>query len=52
MATCASAPFAHANADVILLSTDGVEFRVFTFFLSLASPFFESLFSLPQAPGP
>lgn len=47
--TCASAPFDHAKADVILRSADGVEFRVFMLFLSLASPFFETLFSLPQA---
>ncbi|KAG0709467.1 hypothetical protein DFH29DRAFT_888701 [Suillus ampliporus] len=51
MATCASAPFDHAKADVILRSADGVEFRVFMLFLSLASPFFETLFGLPQAPG-
>lgn len=50
MATCASSPFDHAKADVILRSADGVEFRVFKLFLSLASPFFETLFSLPQAP--
>ena len=48
--TCASAPFDHAKADVILRSADGVEFRVFKLFLSLASPFFETLFDLPQAP--
>ncbi|KAG2046475.1 hypothetical protein BDR06DRAFT_1025510 [Suillus hirtellus] len=48
--TCASAPFDHAKADVILRSADGVEFRVFMLFLSLASPFFETLFGLPQAP--
>ncbi|KAG2134091.1 hypothetical protein DEU56DRAFT_411682 [Suillus clintonianus] len=50
MATCASAPFDHAQADVILRSADGVEFRVFKLFLSLASPLFETLFGLPQAP--
>ena len=33
-------------------SADGVEFRVFKLFLSLASPFFETLFELPQAPDP
>src|SRR6267154_3816499 len=48
MATCASAPFDHAKADVILRSADGVEFRVFKLFLSLGSPFFETLFDLPQ----
>ncbi|KAG1900109.1 uncharacterized protein F5891DRAFT_340807 [Suillus fuscotomentosus] len=47
---CASVPFDHAKADVILRSADGVEFRVFRLFLSLASPFFETLFDLPQAP--
>lgn len=51
METCASAPFDHAKADVILRSADGVEFRIFMLFLSLASPIFEALFSLPQAPG-
>ncbi|KAG2075596.1 hypothetical protein BDR04DRAFT_1149935 [Suillus decipiens] len=50
MPTCASAPFYHAKADVILRSADDVEFRVFKLFLSLASPFFEALFDLPQAP--
>ncbi|KAG2366386.1 hypothetical protein BDR07DRAFT_1606934 [Suillus spraguei] len=50
MANCASSPFDHAKADVILRSADGVEFRVFKLFLSLASPFFETLFGLPQAP--
>lgn len=50
METCASTPFDHAKADIILRSADGVEFRVFTLFLSLASPFFETLFGLPQAP--
>ncbi|KAJ8590987.1 hypothetical protein M405DRAFT_765635, partial [Rhizopogon salebrosus TDB-379] len=50
MDTCASAPFDHAKADVILRSADGVDFRVFKLFLSLASPFFETMFDLPQAP--
>ena len=44
----ASPPFDHPKADVILRSSDNVEFRVFKIFLSLASPFFESLFELPQ----
>ncbi|KAG1752090.1 hypothetical protein EDB19DRAFT_1893030 [Suillus lakei] len=50
MTTCASAPFDHAQADVILQSADGVEFRIFKLFLSLTSPFFETLFGLPQSP--
>ncbi|KAG6328099.1 hypothetical protein ID866_10990 [Astraeus odoratus] len=42
-------PFDHASADVILRSADNVDFRVFKLFLSLASPFFETLFELPQS---
>ncbi|OJA08065.1 hypothetical protein AZE42_02242 [Rhizopogon vesiculosus] len=34
------------------LKADGVEFRVFKLFLSLASSLFETLFDLPQAPDP
>ncbi|KAL4248405.1 SKP1/BTB/POZ domain superfamily protein [Abortiporus biennis] len=37
------------NADVILRSSDGVEFRVFKVILSKSSPFFNDMFSLPQA---
>ncbi|KAI6019116.1 hypothetical protein EDC04DRAFT_436770 [Pisolithus marmoratus] len=46
--TFALPPFDHVKADVILRSSDGMEFRVFSLFLSLASPFFETLFDLPQ----
>ncbi|KAH0836778.1 hypothetical protein J3R83DRAFT_8528 [Lanmaoa asiatica] len=46
--TYAAAPFDHAKADIILRSSDNTEFRVFKLFLSLASPFFETLFELPQ----
>ncbi|KAI6023344.1 hypothetical protein EDC04DRAFT_2900547 [Pisolithus marmoratus] len=45
---CAPSPFDHAMADIILRSSDDVDFRVFKLFLSLASPFFETLFDLPQ----
>ncbi|KAG1881045.1 hypothetical protein F4604DRAFT_1922067 [Suillus subluteus] len=48
MSTCASSPFDHPKADIILRSSDGVDFRVFKLFLSLASPFFETMFKLPQ----
>ncbi|KAI5980460.1 hypothetical protein F5J12DRAFT_732678 [Pisolithus orientalis] len=41
-------PFDHVKADVILRSSDGVDFRIFRLFLSLASPFFETLLDLPQ----
>ena len=46
--TYAAAPFDHAKADIILRSSDKSDFRVFKLFLSLASPFFETLFELPQ----
>ncbi|KAI6001109.1 hypothetical protein F5J12DRAFT_251464 [Pisolithus orientalis] len=46
--SCAPPPFDHVKADVILRSSDDVDFRVFKLFLSLASPFFETLFDLPQ----
>ena len=46
--TYAAAPFDHAKADIILRSSDNVDFRVFKLFLSLASPFFETLFDIPQ----
>ena len=46
--TYAAAPFDHAKADIILRSSDHIDFRVFKLFLSLASPFFETLFDIPQ----
>ncbi|KAI6097665.1 hypothetical protein EDD16DRAFT_594499 [Pisolithus croceorrhizus] len=46
----ASAPFNHAKADAILRTSDSVDFRIFRLLLSLASPFFETLFELPQPP--
>ena len=46
--TYAAAPFDHTKADLILRSSDHVDFRVFKLFLSLASPFFETLFDIPQ----
>jgi len=47
----AEAPFNDSKADVILCSSDGVDFRTFKVLLSLASPAFESMFNLPQ-PSP
>ncbi|KAG1734089.1 uncharacterized protein EDB91DRAFT_1147499, partial [Suillus paluster] len=41
--SCASPPFQHARADIILRSSDGIDFRVFTLFLNLASSFFHSI---------
>ncbi|KAF8557936.1 hypothetical protein OG21DRAFT_1481931 [Imleria badia] len=46
--TYAAAPFDHAQADIILRSSDNIDFRVFKLFLSLVSPFFETLFNIPQ----
>ena len=46
--TYATAPFDHPKADIILRSSDNIDFRVFKLFLSLASPFFETLFEIPQ----
>jgi len=40
------------NADAILRSSDGKEFRVHRFILSLASPVFEAMFGLPQPADP
>jgi hypothetical protein len=46
----AEAPFNDPKADVILRSSDNVDFRTFRVLLSLASPVFETMFGLPQ-PG-
>ena len=46
--TYAATPFDHAKADIILRSSDHIDFRVFKLFLSLASPFFETFFDIPQ----
>ncbi|KAH9169862.1 hypothetical protein EDB89DRAFT_2072534 [Lactarius sanguifluus] len=41
-------PFDDADADTILRSSDQVDFYVFRVMLSKTSPFFKSMFSLPQ----
>lgn len=47
----ASSPFdSDSGADVVLLSSDGFEFRARMAILSFASPVFDDMFSLPQ-PG-
>jgi len=46
--TLAQAPFDDARADLILRSSDGVPFRVFKIILSLASPIFADMFSIPS----
>lgn len=49
----ASPPFDEtSNGDVILKSSDGVQFLVHKVILSLASPFFRDMFSLPQTGNP
>ncbi|PPQ69583.1 hypothetical protein CVT25_000957 [Psilocybe cyanescens] len=47
-------PFDHPDADVILRSSDlePVDFRVFKLLLSLSSPFFSEIFTLPQPSTP
>ncbi|KZT21594.1 hypothetical protein NEOLEDRAFT_1139214 [Neolentinus lepideus HHB14362 ss-1] len=42
----AGAPFNHESADVILRSTDNVDFRVHKGILAIASPFFSDMFAL------
>jgi hypothetical protein len=46
--TDAPSPFDDSKADIILRSIDQVDFRVYKCLLSLASPVFETMFTLPQ----
>src|ERR1700735_106632 len=48
--TDADVPFNKVKADVILRSADNVDLRFFKLLLSLASSFFDDMFTLPQAP--
>lgn len=43
-------PFDDTDADIILRTGDLVDFRVYKTLLSIASPFFKAMFSLPQCP--
>jgi len=45
----ASAPFDKADADVVLRSSDEVNFHVYIVILRMASNFFDDIFSLPQS---
>ena len=44
-------PFNKPTADVILRSSDDVDFRVHKVILAEASPVFEGMFSIPQPPA-
>ena len=46
----ASYPFDKTNADIILRTSDLVDFHVFSQILIAASPFFEGMFDVPQPP--
>ena len=46
----APSPFDEADADVILRSSDHVDFRVHKVILSLASPVFKDIFNMSQPP--
>jgi hypothetical protein len=46
--TTAKSPFDDLDADIIIRSSDNIDFRVFKSMLSLASPFFKDMFKLPQ----
>ncbi|KAI0799800.1 hypothetical protein BC629DRAFT_1611902 [Irpex lacteus] len=48
----ASYPFASPTADVVFITADDVEFRLHKGILSIASPFFNDMFSLTQPPTP
>ncbi len=47
----APSPFDRSDADLILHTKDDVNFSVHRIVLSIASPVFETMFSLPQPPG-
>ncbi|KAI0704129.1 hypothetical protein C8Q76DRAFT_801880 [Earliella scabrosa] len=44
----ASSPFDRVGADIVLRTADGVDFRVYSHVLVLASSFFDAMLSLPQ----
>lgn len=50
-ATDAKAPFDSQDAEVIIRSSDNVDFRVFKILMSLASNVFKDMFALPQGPA-
>lgn len=46
--TIAQPPFDDVNADIVFHTSDHVDFRIFRLILTLSSPFFQGMFSLPQ----
>ncbi|OJT03115.1 hypothetical protein TRAPUB_6303 [Trametes pubescens] len=46
----ASAPFDRDDADLILRSSDNIDFHVHRIILTLASPVFAGMFTTPQPP--
>ncbi|KAK7024431.1 hypothetical protein VNI00_016282 [Paramarasmius palmivorus] len=50
--TIASPPFDAPSADVVLRTSDNIDFRVSRFILSLVSPFFRDMFTLPPPSQP
>jgi len=48
--TDAKAPFNNPDAEVIIRSSDNVDFRVFKLFLSSVSVVFKDMFAIPQGP--
>ncbi|KAI0794291.1 hypothetical protein C8Q74DRAFT_1365774 [Fomes fomentarius] len=47
----APAPFNKSNADIILRTSDLIDFHVFSQVLTAASSFFEGMFEMPQPPS-
>ncbi|TFK79959.1 hypothetical protein K466DRAFT_656739 [Polyporus arcularius HHB13444] len=47
----ASSPFNKPSADIILRTSDHVDFHVYSQILIAASPFFEGMFEVPQPPA-
>ena len=48
--TTALRPFDKVNADIVLRTSDNVDFHVYSQILIAASPFFEAMFDVPQPP--
>ncbi|KAH0840357.1 hypothetical protein J3R83DRAFT_1379 [Lanmaoa asiatica] len=50
--TTAQPPFDDVDADIILHTSDHVDFRLFQRILALSSSFFQGMFALPQHSNP